>query len=140
MCGERSRVGKEADRDITRASSKRLQSLSSHPCYGEGSVCFSSDEECHPLLSRQRQVRKACSFLPDPCIRKRLPSGRLWPCRSFGGDWRSVAGGRLLPPLPEDPGLQPVEIDIDDRRRIERENLRQGQAADDGVTERLANL
>src|ERR1700704_6682102 len=43
--------------------------------------------------------------------------------------WSSVArcrgGGRLLPPLPEDPGLQPVEVDIDDRRRIERQNLRQ---------------
>src|ERR1700730_13986258 len=59
---------------------------------------------------------------------------------SFGGQWLGVAGGRLLPLLPEDPGLQPVEVDIDDRRRVERQNLRQKQAADDGVAERLAKL
>jgi len=46
----------------------------------------------------------------------------------------------LLPPLPEDPGPQPVEADIDDWRRVEGENLRQSEAADDGVAERLANL
>src|SRR5882724_2334001 len=47
---------------------------------------------------------------------------------------------RLLLLFPEDPGLQPVKIDIDDRRRIESENLRQCEAADDGVAERLAKL
>jgi hypothetical protein len=32
-----------------------------------------------------------------------------------------------------------IEVEIDDRRRIERQNLRQKEAADDGVTERLVN-
>ena len=38
------------------------------------------------------------------------------------------------------PCLQAIEIDIDDWRRIERENLRQCEAAYDGVAERLTNL
>src|SRR5712672_1473638 len=62
-------------------------------------------------------------------------------CRSFRGLRLDMAGARLLLfSSSEDPALQPVEIDIDDRRRIESENLRQSEAADDGVTERLANL
>jgi len=40
----------------------------------------------------------------------------------------------------EDPGLQPVKVDINDRRRIEGENLRKSQTPDDGVAERLAKL
>ena len=46
----------------------------------------------------------------------------------------------MLPLVPEQPGLQPVEIDIDDWRRIEGKNLRQSEAADDGVAERLTDL
>jgi hypothetical protein len=44
-----------------------------------------------------------------------------------------VACDRLLPLFSEQPGLQPVEVDIDDRRRIEGENLRQSEAADDNA-------
>src|ERR1700730_4890698 len=59
--------------------------------------------------------------------------------RSFGGRRRCISGScRLL--LPEQPVLQLIEIDIDNRRRIESEYLRQSEAADDRVTERLANL
>src|ERR1700738_3990213 len=58
---------------------------------------------------------------------------------SFGGCRLSVAG-RHVCLYTEQPGLQPVEIDIDDGRRIEGEDLRQGEAADDGVAERLANF
>src|SRR6202165_1296008 len=58
----------------------------------------------------------------------------------FGGHRRCVAGGRRLRLFSEQPGLQPVEIDVDNRRRIEGENLRQSEATADGVTERLANL
>ena len=54
----------------------------------------------------------------------RAASGRPRPCRSFGGQWLGAAGGRSLLLSPEEPGLQPVEVDIDDRRRIEGENLR----------------
>src|SRR5260370_35145104 len=64
--------------------------------------------------------------------------GRLR-CRSFGGLWLCVSGGCLLLLLPEQPALQPVEVDIDNRCRIEREDLRQSEAADDGIAERLAN-
>src|SRR6266851_6074348 len=62
--------------------------------------------------------------------------------RSFGGRRLCVTGGRRLVLLlfPEQPALQAVEVDIDNRRRIKCENLRQSEAADDGVTERLANL
>ena len=42
--------------------------------------------------------------------------------------------------LPEQPALQPIETDIDNRRDIEREKLRQRETADDGVTKRLANF
>ena len=38
---------------------------------------------------------------------------------------------RRLALLPEQPALQPIEIDIDNRRRIEREKLRQRETADD---------
>jgi hypothetical protein len=44
------------------------------------------------------------------------------PERSFGRRRRRMAGRRLLL-VPEQPGLQPVEIDVDDRRRIEGEYL-----------------
>src|SRR5204862_6479715 len=60
--------------------------------------------------------------------------------RSFGGLWLCVSGGCLLLLFPEQPALQPVEVDVDNRRRIERENLRQREPADDGVAERLADL
>jgi len=59
---------------------------------------------------------------------------------SFGRRRLRVTGGCLLFPFSEHPGLQSVQIDIDNRRRIEREYLRQSKATDDGVTERLANL
>jgi hypothetical protein len=36
--------------------------------------------------------------------------------------------------------MQPVEIEIDDRRGVEREQLAQRQPADHGVAERLAQL
>src|SRR5262245_40524859 len=41
---------------------------------------------------------------------------------------------------PPQPLLQPVEIEIDDRRRVEREQLAQREAADHGVAKRLAQL
>src|SRR5207248_9974924 len=56
--------------------------------------------------------------------------------RSFAGRLYDIASGRLLL-FPKQPCLQAIEIDIDDWRRIEREKLRQCEAADDGVTERL---
>src|SRR5580692_6717526 len=59
---------------------------------------------------------------------------------SFGWLRLGTAGGRLLPVFPEGQGLQFVEVDIDDRRRIKSENLRQSQAADNGIAKRLANL
>src|SRR5262245_45640594 len=46
----------------------------------------------------------------------------------------------LVRPIAPEPGLQPSEIEIDDRRRVERQKLRQRQAADHGIAERLAEL
>jgi len=40
----------------------------------------------------------------------------------------------------EQPRLQPVEVDVDDRRREQREHLTDEQAADHCVAERLADL
>ena len=38
------------------------------------------------------------------------------------------------------PTAQPIERQVDDRRRVEREELRDQQTAEDGVAERLADL
>src|SRR3982074_327577 len=68
--------------------------------------------------------------------------GGIWDDREprlFGRRRLRMAGGRVLL-FAEQPGLQPVQVDVDNRRRIESENLRQGQTADDGVAERLAYL
>src|SRR4029079_9374443 len=59
---------------------------------------------------------------------------------SFGWRQLRITGGCLLFLFAEQLRLQPVQVDIDDRRRIESEDLRQGQTADDGVAERLANF
>src|ERR1700757_3321830 len=64
---------------------------------------------------------------------------RRYDLRSFGGHWLCAAGSRLLL-VSEQPALQPVEIDVNDRRRIEREDLRHRESTDDGVTERLADF
>src|SRR3984893_12034060 len=63
------------------------------------------------------------------------------PALLFGGRRRCLtrSGLRLLL-VAEQPSLRLVEIDINNRRRIERENLRQREAADDGIAERLANI
>src|SRR5579883_2284715 len=42
--------------------------------------------------------------------------------------------------LAEKPGLQAVEIEIDNRRRIEGEHLAEREAADHRIAERLAQL
>jgi len=38
------------------------------------------------------------------------------------------------------PGRQAIEMDIDDRRCVEGQHLRNGETADNGVTKRLADL
>src|SRR4051812_23151422 len=59
---------------------------------------------------------------------------------SFSWQSNRIRGGRLRSLSSEHPGLQPIEVDVDDRRRIERQDLRQSETADDGVAERLAKL
>src|SRR5208282_4803347 len=112
--------------------------MSEGKCGGAcGSPCGGT--RCHGVLVQSfwLQNNKAVGrYYVHPCSESCIPG--FGP--SFGGQWLVVTRRRLLPPFSEDPGLQPVEIDVDDRRRIERENLRQGQTADDGITERLANL
>src|ERR1700754_4609412 len=44
---------------------------------------------------------------------------------SFGGRRLRLTGGRMFL-FAEQPSLQPVQVDVDNRRRIESENLRQG--------------
>jgi hypothetical protein len=58
---------------------------------------------------------------------------------SFSWRWNSLARARF-PPFPEQPGLKSVQIDIDDRGRIKREHLGHGEAANNGVAQRLTNL
>src|SRR5215471_10587294 len=43
-------------------------------------------------------------------------------------------------PFPKQPALQPIQVDIDNGRREEREYLRQSEPADNGVAEWLADL
>src|SRR6266403_3420827 len=87
----------------------------------------------HPhTLSGRSAIRASCPF---GCGATNSGGGIGGGCdvRSFGGLCLCAAGGRLLLLLPEQPALQPVEVDIDNRRRIEREDLRHCQAADDGI-------
>src|SRR6266700_3842231 len=48
------------------------------------------------------------------------------------------ASRRLL--ILRQPARHPAEGEVDDRRRVERQELRDGEAADDGDAERLAQL
>src|SRR4029077_18080542 len=50
---------------------------------------------------------------------------------SFRGRQRGALGVRRAS-LAEQPRLQPVEIDVDDRRRVQRQQLRDRKSADDG--------
>src|SRR6476620_7517982 len=61
-------------------------------------------------------------------------------CLSFFGLRLGLAGGCLLLSSPRNPTLQPVAVDINDRCRIEGQNLRHSEAADDGIADRMANL
>src|ERR1700719_1824042 len=58
--------------------------------------------------------------------------GRARRCRM------AVALPALAEPAQE--AAQPIEIEIDHRRRVERQQLRDEQAADDAVAERLTDL
>src|ERR1700722_17388344 len=61
--------------------------------------------------------------------------------RLFGRMRRHHLGwASLSAPEPADKMTQPIEIDIDHRRGVERQQLRDQQAADDGIAERLAEL
>src|SRR5262245_17762829 len=51
-------------------------------------------------------------------------------------EWR----GRAPAPVPEQPALEVVEVEIDHRRRIERQDLRQCQTSDNGIAEWLPYL
>jgi biotin operon repressor len=64
-----------------------------------------------------------------------FPNGYLgcMTCRSFRSLQLRVSSGLLLLSSSHHPVLQLVEVDIDDRRRIEGQNLRHGEAAYDGV-------
>ena len=49
-------------------------------------------------------------------------------------------GGRCCLLLTEQPDLQPVEIEINHRRSVQREDLRHCKATDNGIAERLPDL
>src|SRR5690242_9749064 len=60
---------------------------------------------------------------------------------SFGSDGVHLLGlGRLGAAVAAQPLLQPVEIEVDDRRRVEREQLAQRKAAHHRIAERLPQL
>src|SRR5580765_5414750 len=52
--------------------------------------------------------------------------------------WGTVASLRL--PARIEPGLQTLEVDVDDRCDVEREDLRDDQPANDGEAKRLAHF
>src|SRR5690349_308357 len=87
-----------------------------------------------------RNLRSWLSLLQRPLTQRNKLRTSSNAESSFG--WRRfrIAGDRLRFPFSEQSRLQPVEIDINNGRRIEREDLRQGETPDDGIAERLANF
>src|SRR6267154_2542149 len=85
------------------------------------------------LKFRTVRPHVCCQAIPRPWYWWRHCDG----CdpRSFGSRLLSVPGRCLLLLFSVQPALQPVEIDINNRRRIKRENLRQSEAAHDGIAE-----
>jgi hypothetical protein len=49
---------------------------------------------------------------------------------------RHAVHGAVAAPAAE-PQIEAVEVDVDDRRRVEREQLTENQAADDGNAEKV---
>ena len=56
----------------------------------------------------------------------------------YGILYRKVVGPRLAPPHPPQP--QPLQVQVHHRRRIERQQLAEQQAADHGDAERLTQF
>src|SRR5262245_16650871 len=75
---------------------------------------------------------RPCSLTERPTASVRRTDALRLPLSWFGVD--GVCG------LPRPPVLQPVEIEIDNRRRIEREDLADDEAADDCDAKRLPHL
>src|ERR1700758_5483562 len=65
-----------------------------------------------------------------------IAGGSRWdrPMRDSSRDPRTVMA------ISAEPRVETVEVEEDDRRRIERQRLADDQAADDGVAERLPDL
>src|SRR6476660_8959160 len=82
--------------------------------------------------SRTRGRPPIISPSPGGCIE---PPGSP----SFSRRQLGLSFDRRLAPA-EQPVLQPVEIDVDHRCRVQREQLRYGETANDGVAQRLADL
>ena len=100
---------------------------------------------------RSRAVGPASCFLPQifpyglgRCCNWNCRTGRPCPCTPilFGRAelWlRNIRRGAPARAAPQ-PAVQPIEQQIDHRRRVKREDLRHQQAADDGDAERAAQL
>ena len=61
----------------------------------------------------------------------------------FGGERRPFARAHFLELRLEatpQPAVEPIKIDIDDRRNVERQQLRKDETADDGDAERFQGL
>src|SRR5262249_42781655 len=93
----------------------------------------------HVRLSRTMIAQGQTNFSYELVLFGRDAPDGAAPCRSFGRLRQRISGDRFSL-FPEHPGLQAIKVKIDDWRRIQGQDLRHGEAADDGVAERLANL
>src|SRR5260221_7736675 len=94
------------------------------------------------LNQAQRGRERTQTRSPNDAISWSFSNNRMWN-RSFCDESRTAGCGpraRHAPGQATQAVAEPVEVEIDDWRGVERQHLRQHQAADNAVAERLTNL
>src|SRR3954463_12473089 len=106
--------------------------------------CRRAHRRYSPAESSIREVRVACLFLLPPNGQARRKAKRVPPGSLFR---RDRGRPRMLLDLLQlwleaalQDAVDAVEIEVDDRRDVEREQLRHAQAADDCDAERLGQF
>src|SRR5690349_7510209 len=116
--------------------SRRRYSGAEHAGEGSGTAATIAATRDTAAAMRKRRGRFTRESLADgSTIRTRTRTGaRTRVCADQDGAARAA----VTQPLPAQP--QPVEVEVDDRRREERQHLREDQPADDRDAQRAAQL